>query len=111
MEISEITKVFNNFNGYKSARHKVFITKNMAVLLHYVLKNLSFTKDGYMLLIPDKKDSEVLRQFCDYDVVDCYERLNLKEDTFGSGLCKNSKKYVFDKYLKINTYKRRNRDE
>ncbi|MDK2978931.1 MAG: hypothetical protein PWP52_1645 [Bacteroidales bacterium] len=111
MDLSYTTKIFKNYNGYKSTNHKVFVTKNMAIFLHYLLKSISFTEQGDLLLLPTKNDAKILSQFCAYDVVDCYERLHLQPDTFGTGLCDVSKKYVFDKLVNINSQKRRAKNE
>jgi hypothetical protein len=103
----EQLKFFKINDDYKSKSHSVFVTKNMGVLLHYLLKSVAFDSNGNIFLCPSKEDYAALNSFCLYDVIDCYERLNLVTDLFGEGLCRKSRAYVFDKHKKLMYEKRK----
>ena len=98
-----------------STRHghrykKCLITKNMGLLLDALLSSLTFT-DGELRFQPSARQQAVLNTFTLYDVIDCFDRLQLDHIRYSAGKSNTSKAYVLDKMIKLREAYNRSKKE
>jgi hypothetical protein len=105
IDFEELSNVFKSWKTYKTKCNRVLITKNMHVLLHLILKNLSYNSNGELRLVVGDKDWQALSTFRNEDLIDCYNRLNLDEEMYGYGISKKSRNYVYDKMKKLSLFR------
>ena len=98
-----LSSAFGEFDKFWSKNRRVYVSKNMCVLLHNLLLSLDFV-DGEMVFAPTNERAKVLSTFNEKDIIDCYERLPLLDITFGQGLSDISKDYVYKKLRNMRNY-------
>jgi hypothetical protein len=99
---------YNKLNKYYIPRYhrRVFVTKNMHLLLHCLLTSMNINNDNPEFK-PSEEVKEILKNFNNLDIVDTYSRLGINKGYFSDYIVNESKKYTLKKYL----YAKENRDD